>query len=158
MTDTAKRGMSRGPPHSSPARLPGPSRKRDPHSPSRPAAIGDLAREFGISTRAIRFYESRGLLRPARRGTARIFGPDDRQRLSLIVRAKNLGLTLEEIAEHLAIHDATASTPDEIARLRERADRHIATLVGKRNDLQATLKELRGIRARLSPDDQPKPS
>jgi DNA-binding transcriptional MerR regulator len=158
MTDTAKRGMSRGPPHSSPARLPGPSRKRDPHSPSRPAAIGDLAREFGISTRAIRFYESRGLLRPARRGTARIFGPDDRQRLSLIIRAKNLGLTLEEIAEHLAIHDATATTPEEIARLRERADRHIATLIGKRNDLQATLKELREIRARLSLDDPPKPS
>jgi DNA-binding transcriptional MerR regulator len=97
-------------------------------------------------------------LRPARRGTARIFGPEDRQRLSLIVRAKNLGLTLEEIAEHLAIHDATAATPEEIARLRERADRHIATLIGKRNDLHATLKELREIRSRLSLDDPPKPS
>jgi DNA-binding transcriptional MerR regulator len=158
MTDTAKRSMLRDLPHSSPARQPGPSRNCEPPNASRPSAIGDLAREFRISTRAIRFYESRGLLRPARRGTARIFGPADRQRLLLIIRAKNLGLTLEEIAEHLAIHDAAATTPEEIARLRERADRHIATLVGKRNDLQATLKELREIRARLSTDTEPKPS
>jgi DNA-binding transcriptional MerR regulator len=129
-------------------------RARDPPAASsRPVAIGDLAREFHISTRAIRFYESRGLLRPARRGATRIFGPDDRQRLALIVRAKNLGLTLEEIGEHLAIYDAIATKPEQIAELQARADHHIATLIGKRHDLQTTLKELKEIRARLAQTD-----
>lgn len=149
MTDTAKRGTLSDLPPSSPDRHSDPLRPRKPPDTPRPVAIGDLAREFDISTRAIRFYESRGLLRPARRGTARVFGPDDRQRLTLIIRAKNLGLTLEEIGEHLAIYDAVAGTPEDTAQLRARADRHIATLLGKRNDLQKTLKELREIRARL---------
>lgn len=149
MTDTAKRGLNQDLPHSLTQSSESP-RTHEPPVPSRTVAIGDLAREFDISTRAIRFYESRGLLQPARRGTARIFGPDDRQRLTLIIRAKNLGLTLEEIAEHLAIYDAAASSPEETARLRARADRHIATLLGKRHDLQKTLKELKEIRARLA--------
>lgn len=148
MTDTAKEGMSPALPHS-PVRQSEPPRTCEPPGSSRPVAIGDLAREFDISTRAIRFYEARGLLRPARRGMTRIFGPADRQRLALILRAKNLGLTLEEIGEHLAIYDTSATTAEEIARLKARTDRHIATLVTKRSDLQATLKELREIRARL---------
>jgi DNA-binding transcriptional MerR regulator len=91
-----------------------------------------------------------GLLHPARRGTSRIFGPIDRQRLALIIRAKNLGLTLEEIGEHLAIYDADTTDVTEIAALKARMDRHIATLVSKRHDLQTTLKELRDIRLRLA--------
>lgn len=128
---------------------------REPSGSPGTVAIGDLAREFHISTRAIRFYESLGLLHPARRGSARVFGTADRQRLSLILRAKNLGLTLEEIAEHLAIYDAKATTRAELIELRARTDRHIATLIAKRNDLQTTLKELRDIRARLLTQAEP---
>jgi len=156
MTDTANGGGRAVPPRSSPERQSAPSSPREAQGGARSATIGDLAREFDISTRAIRFYESRGLLQPARRGTARVFGPDDRQRLALIIRAKNLGLTLEEIGEHLAVYDSLAATPDETADLRARLDRHIATLLGKRNDLQKTLKELKDIRARLTPIGQPK--
>lgn len=149
MTDSDKRGLppgaSRVPSSRSAADPP-----REPPSLDQPLAIGDLAREFDVSTRAIRFYEARGLLHPARRGTARIFGPIDRQRLALIIRAKNLGLTLEEIGEHLAMYDADAADTSEVAALKARMDRHIATLVGKRHDLQTTLKELRDIRLRLA--------
>ncbi len=149
MTDSDKRGLppgaSRVPSSRSAADPP-----REPPSLDQPLAIGDLAREFDVSTRAIRFYEARGLLHPARRGTARIFGPIDRQRLALIIRAKNLGLTLEEIGEHLAMYDADATDTSEVAALKARMDRHIATLVGKRHDLQTTLKELRDIRLRLA--------
>jgi DNA-binding transcriptional MerR regulator len=149
MTESDKRGVPPGP-----SRVPAPRSAAaspcDQPGLSQSLAIGDLAREFDISTRAIRFYEARGLLHPARRGTARVFGPIDRQRLALIIRAKNLGLTLEEIGEHLAIYDADATDATEVAALKARTDRHIATLVGKRHDLQQTLKELRDIRLHLA--------
>ncbi len=110
-------------------------------------AIGDLAREFAISTRTIRFYEARGLISPERRGQARIFGPADRQRLALIIRAKNLGLTLEEIGEHLAIFD-TPSAPADITNLKSRTEAQIALLEAKKADLTVALRDLR----RLSTD------
>lgn len=144
-----KRTAPRAPSQSTPGKTPPPRRvARGPRAAM--LAIGDLAREFAISTRAIRFYEMRGLITPERRGLTRMFGPSDRQRLAIIIRAKNLGLTLEEIGEHLAIFDAAAGTPKQVAALRQRTERHIETLVGKREDLQATLKELRKIRARLT--------
>jgi hypothetical protein len=93
----------------------GPAHDESPKSPASRVerlAIGDLARQFDISTRAIRFYEARGLIRPERRGATRVFSPADRHRLGLILRAKNLGLTLEEIGDHLAIHDAALETQD----------------------------------------------
>jgi DNA-binding transcriptional MerR regulator len=153
MTDPAKRALVPEPPDRRPRASPTTTHASPPCEPSNALtslAIGDLAREFEISTRAIRFYEARGLLHPARRGTVRIFGPADRQRLSLILRAKNLGLTLEEIAEHLAIYDAETSDRSDLRPLKARTDRHIAALTAKRADLQATLKELRDIRTRLA--------
>lgn len=147
MSTEPKRTATRGP-SLSPAR-----ETLSPGARSRglaaPLAIGDLAREFAISTRAIRFYEARGLLCPERRGQNRVFGPVDRQRLALIVRAKNLGLTLEEIGEHLAVFDATASL-DEAAVLKARADKQIALLETKRVDLTFALRELRRLSADLA--------
>ena len=60
--------------------------------------IGDLAREFGVTLRTLRFYEDRGLLSPRRDGTARIYDPRDRERLSVILKGKQLGFTLTETA------------------------------------------------------------
>lgn len=115
--------------------------------PAAVLAIGDLAREFAISTRTIRFYEARGLISPQRRGQARIFGPADKHRLALIIRAKNLGLTLEEIGEHLAIFEVP-SAPTEITDLKSRAEAQIALLEAKQADLAVALRDLR----RLSTD------
>ncbi|MFC6981241.1 MerR family transcriptional regulator [Microbulbifer taiwanensis] len=56
-------------------------------------SISELAREFGITTRAIRFYEDKGLIAPARRGQTRIYSPEDRVRLKLILRGKRLGFS-----------------------------------------------------------------
>lgn len=118
-------------------------------------SIGELASEFAITTRALRFYEVRGLLTPDRRGTTRIYSPEDRLRLALILRAKNLGLSLDSIGDHLAIHDHAIAGLAELEALRERTDQHIAVLTMKRNDLQRTLTELRRLRAaivaRMSP-------
>jgi|LNFM01.1.fsa_nt_gb DNA-binding transcriptional MerR regulator len=112
-------------------------------------SIGELANEFAITTRALRFYEVRGLLTPDRRGTTRVYSPDDRKRLALILRAKNLGLSLDSIGDHLAIHDHARAGPAELEALRERTDQHIAVLTTKRNDLQSTLTELRRLRAAI---------
>ncbi|MFC0370666.1 MerR family transcriptional regulator [Methylobacterium isbiliense] len=60
--------------------------------------IGDLAEEFGVTLRALRFYEAKGLLHPQRRGTTRLYTEDDRTRLATILRGKELGFTLREIA------------------------------------------------------------
>src|ERR687889_2826467 len=64
--------------------------------------IGDLAREFGVTLRTLRFYEDRGLLSPRRDGTARIYDARDRERLSVILKGKQLGFTLTEIRAMLA--------------------------------------------------------
>lgn len=114
-----------------------------------PIAIGGLAREFGITTRTIRFYEARGLIRPARNGSQRLFGPDERLRLHQILRARNLGLTLEEIGEHLALLDARMGSGAEAGAVRPRVEALITLLTAKQTDLAATLKELRLLRRKL---------
>ena len=69
--------------------------------PDRLYTIGELAEEFDVTTRTIRFYEAKGLIMPARRGVARCYGRRDRARLKLILRGKNLGFSLEVIAQYL---------------------------------------------------------
>lgn len=109
-------------------------------------SIGDLAGEFGISTRAIRFYESKGLLAPERVGSNRIYTRRDRARLILLLRGKRLGFSLEEIAEYLNLYD---SDPDQLAQTRlllQKVETSIAELEGKRKDIEEALAELRDIR------------
>ena len=109
-------------------------------------SIGDLAGEFDISARAIRFYESKGLLAPKRVGNNRIYNKQDRARLILILRGKRLGFSLEEIAEYLNLYDAD---PDQITQIRlllQKVEASMAELEGKRKDIDDTLKQLREIR------------
>lgn len=114
-------------------------------------SIGELASEFALTTRAIRFYESKDLIRPARRGATRCYDREDRARLKLILRGKSLGLSLEEIAEFLSLYDAAPRRPAEAKAVLDGIDRTVARLVAKRADLDLTLKELRGIRTRTEP-------
>jgi DNA-binding transcriptional MerR regulator len=72
-------------------------------------SIGDLSREFDITTRSIRFYEDQGLLAPSRRGQSRIYSKGDRVRLRLIMRGKRLGFSLAEIRETIDLYDASPS-------------------------------------------------
>jgi len=108
-------------------------------------AIADLAREFGISTRAIRFYESKGLLSPERVGGTRVFRRRDRARLILILRGKRLGFSLRDIAEYLSLYDAHSQTA-QVNLLVEMIDRRVGLLEHQMADLQTTLSELREIR------------
>lgn len=108
-------------------------------------AIADLAREFGISTRAIRFYESKGLLHPERVGGSRIFRRRDRARLILILRGKRLGFSLRDISDYLSLYDAHSQTA-QVNLLVEMVDQRLALLESQLTDLQTTISELREIR------------
>ena len=108
-------------------------------------AIADLAREFGISTRAIRFYESKGLLSPERVGGTRIFRRRDRARLILILRGKRLGFSLRDISDYLGLYDAQSQTA-QVSLLVRKVDERLALLEGQLADLQTTIAELHEIR------------
>jgi DNA-binding transcriptional MerR regulator len=110
-------------------------------------AIGELARELEVTTRAIRFYEAKGLIAPARRGAQRAYSRRDRARLKLILRGKNLGFSLETIAEYLKLYDADPAQIAQTQMLLERTEQAIEDLQAKRADLDRTLKDLKEIRA-----------
>jgi DNA-binding transcriptional MerR regulator len=109
--------------------------------------IGELACELEVTTRAIRFYEAKGLLAPSRRGVARAYTRRDRARLKLILRGKNLGFTLDEIAQYLKLYDADPTQIAQTQLLLTRVETAIDDLQTKRADLDRTLKELKEIRA-----------
>lgn len=110
-------------------------------------SIGDLAGEFAITTRAIRFYEARGLLTPARKGANRYYDRRDRARLMLILRGKNLGFSLEDIGEYLALYDADPTQLTQTRHLLEKVEAAIGDLQTKRADIDRSLRELKDIRA-----------
>lgn len=112
--------------------------------------IGELANEFNVTTRTIRFYETKGLISPARRGVARAYSRRDRARLKLILRGKNLGFSLEEIAEYLKLYDADPSQMAQTQMLLSGVERTIEDLQLKRADIDRTLKELKDIRAQCT--------
>jgi DNA-binding transcriptional MerR regulator len=104
--------------------------------------ISDLAREFAVTTRAIRFYEDEGLLQPARVGQARIYGERERVRIKLILRGKRLGLALSEIRELLDTYAQTRSERSQLEKfLVMLADRR-AMLQQQREDIAAVLVEI----------------
>lgn len=107
-------------------------------------AIADLAKEFGISTRAIRFYEAKGLLAPERVGATRIFRRRDRARLILILRGKRLGFSLRDISDYLSLYDANRS--QQVHLLVGMVDERLASLERQRADLETTIAELREIK------------
>ena len=107
-------------------------------------AIADLAKEFGISTRAIRFYEAKGLLAPERVGATRIFRRRDRARLILILRGKRLGFSLRDISDYLSLYDANRS--QQVQLLTAKIDERLASLEAQLHDLQTTIAELKEIK------------
>ncbi len=106
-------------------------------------AIADLAREFGISTRTIRFYEAKGLIAPERVGSTRVFRRRDRARLILILRGKRLGFSLRDISDYLKLYDADRD--QQVHLLVEKVEERLASLERQRDDLEQTMGELREI-------------
>ena len=105
--------------------------------------IGELAREFGVTTRAIRFYEDCGLLDPSRSGRNRVYSARDRTRLKLTLRGKRLGLTLAEVKELVDMYESPRDTQPQLKKFLVVLATHREQLEQQLADLQATLGEVR---------------
>ena len=113
--------------------------------------IGDLAREFGVTLRTLRFYEDRGLLAPIREGTERIYGAGDRARLSVILKGKQLGFTLVEIRDMLAQGEQPFASTSELKLSPKQIEDQIAHLENQKREIDAALAELESQRRALRP-------
>ena len=108
--------------------------------------ISDLAKEFDLTTRAIRFYEDMGLLQPERTGAAgrnRVYSARDRTRLRLTLRAKRLGLSLSEAKEIIDLYDSPRDTGVQLKKFLDVLAVHRKQLEDQMADLQATLDEVK---------------
>ncbi|KQU82429.1 MerR family transcriptional regulator [Variovorax sp. Root318D1] len=105
--------------------------------------ISQLAKEFDLTTRAIRFYEDMGLLTPERSGMQRIYSARDRARLTLTLRAKRLGLSLTEAREILDMYDSPRDTVPQLEKFLGVLGTHRAQLEAQLAELQANLAEVR---------------
>jgi DNA-binding transcriptional MerR regulator len=123
-------------------------------------SISELAKEFALTTRAIRFYEDEGLLAPKRRGQTRIYGERERTRIKLILRGKRLGLALSEIRELFDIFAATGNERPQLAKFLQMLSDRRAMLHQQREDIDAVLAEIaileRDCRRRLKQEAPPR--
>lgn len=115
-------------------------------------SIAELAAEYDVTLRTIRFYEDRGLLTPERRGTARVYHPRDRVRLGLILRGKRLGFSLDEIATIVDMYDAEPGEEGQLVYLLNQIGTRRAELEQRRRDIDETLRELAEVENRCQTD------
>lgn len=113
-------------------------------------SIADLAAEFSITARAIRFYEDQGLIEPMRRGNSRVYTRRDRARLAWVLRGKRVGFSLAEIKELLDLYDTDDGRATQRLRAREKCRERIAALQAQRADIDHMIDELKLFDATIS--------
>lgn len=104
--------------------------------------ITELAREFDVTTRTIRYYEDQGLLSPQREGVNRVFNNRDRIRLKLALRGKRLGFSLGEIRELFELYDVSRDEKKQLEEFLARLERRRALLEQQREDIEVMLTEI----------------
>jgi DNA-binding transcriptional MerR regulator len=123
-------------------------------------SISELAQEFGITTRTIRYYEDQGLISPERDGISRIFSNRDRVRLKLALRGKRLGFSLAEIRELFELYDVSRDERRQLDAFLGKLERRRAMLEQQREDIEIMLNEINFFseqcRRTLREGDQPK--
>lgn len=111
--------------------------------PERTYSISELAREFKVTPRALRFYEDKGLLTPRREGLNRVYGARDRARLQLILRGKRVGFPLSEIKEILDLYDLGDGQRAQMQTAHVKFKSRLTALESQRDDLEGAIKALR---------------
>jgi DNA-binding transcriptional MerR regulator len=113
-------------------------------------SIAELAREFAITARTIRFYEDEGLIKPKRQGLTRLYSAHDRTRLGWILRGKRLGFSLAEIKELLDLYQVDRTGVQQLRELLRRSRLHIDDLERKRRDLDAHIAEFKEVETQVT--------
>lgn len=121
-------------------------------STDREWTIGEIAEEFGITHRTVRYYEDQGLIAPERRGTQRVFHPRDRVRLALVLRGRRIGFDLEKIRRIVDMYDETPGEAGQLRYLLREIETRRAELEDRRADIDQTLRELDDLEARCRCD------
>jgi len=111
-------------------------------------SISDLSKEFDVTTRSIRFYEDQGLMKPTRRGQTRIYSPQDRVRLKLILRGKRLGFSLAETRRLFDLYDADRSSVQQLHTMLSLIDEKKEHLQQQMEDITVVLMELSSVETR----------
>lgn len=119
-----------------------PAASRPKEAPARTFTITELAQEFDITPRAIRFYEDMGLLEPARAGRNRVYTHRDRTRLKLTLRGKRLGLSLSEVKQLVDMYESPADTAQQLGAFLQVLQAHRGQLEQQLEDIQVTLAEI----------------
>jgi DNA-binding transcriptional MerR regulator len=134
-----------------PVAAPQPSPAKSPTRDSaRIYSIAELAREFDITARTIRFYEDEGLVKPRRQGLTRLYSAHDRVRLGWILRGKRLGFSLAEIKELLDLYQVDRTGVQQLRELLRRSRLHIVDLERKRRDLDAHINEFKDVETQVA--------
>lgn len=108
-------------------------------------SITELTREFGVSTRTLRFYEDEGLIHPDRRGRTRLFRAADRRLIQEILRGRRIGFTISEIREIIHVYKEPPGESGQLVLLMKKVDEKRAELRQKRKDIEETLAELDNV-------------
>ncbi len=127
-----------------------PAVSNEPRDPQRIYSIAELAREFAITARTIRFYEDEGLVSPKRQGLTRLYSAGDRARLGWILRGKRLGFSLSEIKELLDLYQVDRTGVSQLRELQRRSRLHIEDLQRRRRDLDAHIKEFEDVEIQVA--------
>ena len=107
--------------------------------PNQTYTISELASEFGVTTRAIRFYEEKGLVQPLREGQRRVYTAADRVRIKLILRGKRIGMTLQESVEVIDLYDPLRNNTEQLLSLINTISGRQARLLQQKDDIDDML-------------------
>ncbi len=108
--------------------------------------IGDLAGQFGITLRALRFYEDKGLINPQRNGTTRLYSHRDRARLKLILLGRKVGFSLREVKQLLDLYDPAGSNEAQLRATLEKTAKQQEKLISQRNSIDEAIAELQKLK------------
>ena len=104
--------------------------------------IGDMAREFGVTLRALRFYEDKGLLGPLREGSTRLYSRRDKARLKLILLGRKVGFSLRDVKQIMDLYDPSGSNTKQLRVALDKSEKQLSRLQKQRTEIDEAIKDL----------------